>query len=93
MLSIPERTFLHLPFPPGLRNHLRELPQLPLRDDRPRLFVPGRRPFRSQSHGRGDLWILASIMDDHTFFLEQLVGVFERFFVDGFEVGQVALVI
>lgn len=52
-----------------------------------------RDPFGSELDGCGDLGIAASRDEDDALFFEKLKSVFESFFVDGFEVGKVALVV
>lgn len=49
-------------------------------------------PVRGEGEGGGEAGVFAVGEEEDAFFFEALVGVFEGFFVDGFEVGEVALV-
>ena len=51
------------------------------------------RPFGRELDSGGDSRVAGFGDGDYAFLEESLVGVFEGFFVDGFEVGEVALVV
>jgi hypothetical protein len=64
-----------------------------LREEFPGIWVPLWRPLRGESHFRRRAIFFALCDDDDAFLCETVVRVFEGFFVDGFEVGEVALVV
>jgi hypothetical protein len=50
-------------------------------------------PVRRDAQSGGDARVFGADYLDDSLFFEALVGVLEGFFVDGFEVGEVALVV
>lgn len=81
-----------LPFTSGAGDHLGEGPELAGGEDATCVGVAVRGPVRGEGEGGGEAGIFAVGEEEDAFFFEALVGVFEGFFVDGFEVGEVALV-
>lgn len=75
-----------IPLPSRQRNGLDEIPQFAPRHNRPRLVIALRRPLRRKLNASLLLGIFAFSEHDDTFFLEELEGVFEGFFIDSFEV-------
>ena len=82
-----------IPFSSGQGDRFDEIPQPARRDNVAGSLIPLRRPFRHQLDVCGLLGVFAFGEGDDAFFPEELEGVFEGFFVDGFEVGEVALVV
>ena len=80
------------PFPSRLSDHLHEIPELARRQDASGGGVAIGGPVRSELDGGGVAGVFGFGEEEDAFFFEALVGVFEGFFVDGFEVGEVALV-
>jgi hypothetical protein len=78
---------------PALRHFLDEIPQSTFGNDFVRFRIATGRPFWGEFGARGDLWVAGFGDEDDTFVFEAGPGVFERFFVDSFEVGEVALVV
>lgn len=83
-----------LALPPARRNLLGKLPQPPLRGRQPpRRGVARGPPVGREAQSRRDARVARPDDVDDAFFFEALVRVFEGFLVDGFEVGEVALVV
>ena len=82
-----------IPFSPRQRNRLDKVPQLTSRDNVTCFGIASRRPCGGEFDGGGFLGLFAFREHDNAFFFEELEGVLEGFFVDGFEVGEVALVV
>lgn len=80
------------PLTSRLRDQLGKIPQAAAREDLAGGGIAFGGPFRGEAHG-GGLGSLALGDVDDALFGEALVGVLQGFFVDGFEVGEVALVV
>jgi hypothetical protein len=57
------------------------------------LRIPFGGPLWSESHGRRTALLLVTRNQDDPFLCEALVGILERFLVDGFKVGQITLMV
>ena len=82
-----------LPLAPRRRDLLREIPEPARREEGSVGGVAGRTPFGREAEARGNFGDLGRDDLEDAFFFEALEGVFEGFFVDGFEVAEVALVV
>ena len=82
----------HSPLTSGLRDQFSEVPETAPRNQFSCDWIPLGRPFGGQFHGR-DFRSLAFRDLNDAFLCEALVGVSEGLLVDGFEVGEVALVV
>lgn len=82
-----------LPLTSTARDLFSKIPQ-PARGDKvPRRRVPRGSPLGREAQPRRNLGVFGLDDLDDAFFLEALVRVLERFFVDGLEVAEVALVV
>lgn len=87
------RGLLDLPLAPRLRYQRGKVPEPPTRQQLARLWIPFGSPLGCQSHcgRRGQLLALRN--EDYALLLEPLIRILECLLVDGFEVGQVPLVV
>ena len=93
-LAGPELTtkISDVPFPPRLGDAFCKVPQSAFGLDRA-FGVSTGCPFGSELDFRGGARVAGFGLEDDALFFESLVHVLEGFFVDGFEVAEVALVV
>lgn len=84
---------LDIPFSPRSCNRFCKLPEFAFRNDAPSCFVSARHPVRGQADCCRELRVFRLGDEGNAFLFEELERIFEGFFVYGFKIRQLSLVV